>query len=101
MEKLGFADRLKSLRLSKNYEQAYVAKKLNVSRSLISSYESSTRLPSVEMLIRYSQLFKVSVDYLLGLEKQTTVNVHNLTKEQIKIIEIIINEYAKLNKKID
>ncbi len=44
-----------------------MAKKLNISRQSVSNYENGTRFPNdVQLLIKISQLFSVSIDYLIG-----------------------------------
>ena len=94
---LDFSQKLKRLRKSKNYSQQKLADKLCVTKSLISSYEQDLRLPSLDMLIKISYEFGVSTDYLLSLDRQKTINVENLTDEQIAIISNTVNEFAKLN----
>ena len=93
-----FAQKLKQLRKSKNYSQQVLADKLSVTKSLISSYEQDLRLPSLDMLIKLSNEFGVSTDFLLDLDRQKTVNVERLTDEQIAIVSDIVNEFIKLNK---
>ena len=94
-----FSQKLKNLRLSKNYSQQALADKLSVTKSLISSYEQDLRLPSLDMLIKISGEFGVSTDYLLNLDRQKTINVERLTDEQIAIISNTVNEFIKLNGK--
>jgi len=61
-----FGDRLKILREDKNWSREYLAKKLKISYSAISKYETNVRFPDQEILKIISELFKVSTDYLLG-----------------------------------
>ena len=95
---LDFSQKLKKLRLSKNYSQQDLADRLFVTKSLISSYEQDLRFPSLEMLVKISAEFGVSTDYLLNLDRQKTINVEQLTDEQIAIISDTVNEFIKLNK---
>lgn len=94
-----FSVKIKTLRLSKNYSQQALADKLDVTKSLISSYEQDLRLPSLDMLIKLSQEFGVSTDYLLDLDRQKTINVEQLTDTQLAIISSTVNEFVELNKK--
>ena len=64
-----FAQRLKSLRKEIGLSQEALAKKLNLDKSTIAKYETEKILPSIEMLIIFAKFFKVSTDYLLGLEE--------------------------------
>lgn len=64
-----FAQRLKSLRKEIGLSQEALAKKLNIDKSTIAKYETEKISPSIEMLIIFAKFFKVSTDYLLGLEE--------------------------------
>jgi transcriptional regulator with XRE-family HTH domain len=57
--------RLKQLRGQKGLSQKEMAKILNLSTSSIGMYEQGRRLPTYDTLIRYAQLFDVSLDYLI------------------------------------
>lgn len=64
-----FGKRIKILREKNNWTQEYLANKLNVSsKTVISNYETDYSEPNFDTLIKLSQLFKVSTDYLLGIE---------------------------------
>ena len=63
-----FAKRLKDLRKEKELSQAELAKALFIDQSSVTKYETCKATPSVEMLIKFAEYFKVSTDYLLGLE---------------------------------
>lgn len=57
--------RITNLRKEAGMSQAQLAKKLNVSPSALGNYEQGRRLPNVDLLIQMSQLFNVSLDYLI------------------------------------
>ena len=59
---IGF--RLRELRRRKKMTQAQVAKRLDLSKTVISGYENSTKTPSVEVLIQLSILYAISADDL-------------------------------------
>lgn len=94
-----FSRRLKNLRENKELAQNELAKELYVNRSLICVYEKGKRLPSVDMLIKLSEFFEVSIDFLLGvkdkssLNKTSYLNVSELNKNQIKILKDLIEEF--------
>ncbi len=62
-----FAIRLKEVRIEKSYSQSKLAERLNVDQRTISNWEKAVREPDFDMLIKITQLFDVSADYLLGL----------------------------------
>lgn len=62
-----FAIRLKEVRIEKSYSQSKLAELLNVDQRTISNWEKAVREPDFDMLIKITQLFDVTADYLLGL----------------------------------
>ena len=84
---------LKELRMSQNLSQADVAKKLEISPSIVSGYETGERTPSTANLLALSYLYKCSTDYLLGKsnDKPTvTLDTDGLTIEQIQALQTLI-----------
>ncbi len=59
-------NRIKLLREEFNYTQQDLANKLESSKSVIGLYENETRKPSMEVLIKLSEIFNCSIDYILG-----------------------------------
>lgn len=72
---------LKELRKEEGKTQAELAKIFNVSKSTICQWETSKQEPSLTDIVKISKYFKVSVDYLLGLEeidgRKITINNFN------------------------
>ena len=66
METLG--QRLKILRKENNLTQTELAEKLFLDKSTIAKYETDKIEPSLSQLVKLAKFFKVSTDYLLGLE---------------------------------
>lgn len=64
-----FGNRIRKLRLNSGMTMDELASKLNITKSRISMWENNGAVPREEMLIKLSNLFKVSIDYLLGNEK--------------------------------
>jgi transcriptional regulator with XRE-family HTH domain len=63
---MNFAKRLATLRKEAGLTQKELADKLGVSRGTIGMYEIGQRDPDTETLQKLSDIFGVSVDYLLG-----------------------------------
>ncbi len=85
----GLGERLQKQRQLLKLSQKEVASVLGVSPSIISNYESSERVPSVENLMSLAGLYRCSVDYLLGVEKSTSkyLDVSSLNDEQIRLLQ--------------
>ena len=59
--------RILELRTERGYSQITLGKMLSVSQDTISLWEKHKSVPSVEMVIRLSEIFEASCDYLLGV----------------------------------
>ena len=64
LESLGY--RIKYLRERNNISQIEFAKKIGVSNTVLSRYESGDRKPDYDTLQLIADFFDVSTDYLLG-----------------------------------
>ena len=94
----GLPERLKKMRMKCGMSQRQAAKRMFVSPSIISGYETGERTPSAENLLALSFLYKCSVDYLLGresLQPQKYLDVTGLTDEQVRILDELINSMKK------
>lgn len=78
-----FGNTLKTLRLKHHLTQEQLARKLGITKSVISAYETGLRMPSYDILIAISKVFKVTTDYLLGLEFRQELDLSGLTEEEI------------------
>lgn len=88
MDKIG--KKLKNLRTDNAMTQATLAKKLNLTKSVISAYENDLRLPSYDVLIQISKIFHVSTDYLLGLESPDGIDLSGLSEvEKTAVINLV------------
>ena len=86
-----FGLRLKQLREKHNLSQSQVAKRLGISRAAISSYENNISLPSVNVLAELALLYRVSTDYLLGLDNRTAIVLEDLTPRQSAVIQEVMD----------
>ena len=59
-------NRIKFLREELNMTQQELANKLNGAKSTVAMYEKGDRKPSMEILLRLSDIFDCSIDYILG-----------------------------------
>lgn len=102
-----FSNRLRELRKQKGLTQMELAKLLNCSLSKIAMLETDKRDPVKEDLLRFSEIFDVSIDYLLGKDnldlklnkemEQALHKLYSLDEENRKAIEKNIdNAYYKI-----
>lgn len=59
--------RIRDLREDRDLKQRHLAEYLNCSQQVYSNYELGQRDIPTDVLIRLSQFYNVSVDYILGL----------------------------------
>lgn len=80
------ADRIKALREARGWTQAELARKMNMTRNGINSWEQGLSMPSPPSLVDLARLFSVSTDYLLGVENYSAVNVTGLNEADVAIL---------------
>ncbi len=88
---MDFGTRLKELRKQNGLTQQQLAERIGVTKSVISFYELRERAPSPDVLAKLSYVFHVSTDYLLGIERNKTVDVSGLNDEDIKAVQLIVD----------
>ena len=62
---MSFSEKILYLRTRNGMSQEVLADKLSVSRQAVSKWESGVTLPETDKLIIISDMFKVSLDFLL------------------------------------
>ena len=92
-------ENIRNLRLARGLNQVEFAKLLNVTKQCVSNWENDNVLPSMDMLVKIADLFKVKTDFLLGRDDNVLLDVSTLTTEQIGHVALIINDFEKLNKR--
>lgn len=82
-------NRLKRLREENNITQEELAKRLNLSKGIISLYEKEERMPSLKVLNELSEIFNCSIDYILGKSdyKNEDDYMDKNTDEMLKVAE--------------
>ena len=63
-----FSSRLKELRVEKGLSQEELAKKVGLTHTAIGLWELNKRVPNLDAVIKIARFFKVSLDYIAGLE---------------------------------
>lgn len=63
-----FAERLRELRKEENLTLQDIGKAIGVSTNTVSRWERQERLPNILNIVDLAKYFKVSADYLCGLE---------------------------------
>lgn len=87
--------RIKQLRVSRGMTQTELAHMMSVTRSSVNAWEMSISTPTAEKLVELALLFHVSVDYLLGLESEETVNLDGLSREQKQLVYALLGYFQR------
>ena len=86
---MNFSSNIKFLRKRKGRTQDDVAFALNMKRPTLSGYENEVAKPSVEVLMAFSEYFKISVDTLIK------VDLSSLPESQLSQLEHGFDVYIK------
>lgn len=86
IDMVDFGNKLKTLRIRDGYTQAQLAERLGLTKSVISAYETGLRMPSYDVLITVARIFKVTTDYLLGLESKHEIDLSGLSEQEISAL---------------
>ncbi|MGG1480482.1 helix-turn-helix transcriptional regulator [Bacillus smithii] len=78
-----FSKRLKALRLQMSLTQKDMANLLEISRQAYGRYEKGESEPSVEAIIKLSEFFNVTTDYLLGRTDQNEQILNELLDQKL------------------
>ena len=90
------ADRIKAIREQRGLTQADLAKRLGITRSSVNAWEQGISVPSTQYIVELAGLFKVSTDYLLGIDTTVTVNVSGLFEDDIRMIQQLVDHLRLL-----
>lgn len=80
------AERIKILREQAGMSQEKLAKRLGITRSSVNAWEMGISTPSTQYIAELAGLFRVSADYLLGLNETATVSVAGLTEADVGLV---------------
>lgn len=84
------ADRIKSLRENQNKTQSELAKQLGITRSSVNAWEMGISVPSTQYVVELAHIFKVSTDYLLGVDTTSSISVAGLSEKDVEVINTLV-----------
>ena len=80
------AETIKQLREARGWTQAELARRLNISRNGVNTWEQGLSMPSPHFLVELAKIFSVSTDFLLGVESLHTINVSDLSIKDVAVL---------------
>lgn len=88
---VNMGEKLRTLRTEKNLTQRQVADRIGLAISAVSSYESGTRYPSYDVLVKLARIFHVSTDYLFGITNTRNIDVDGLNDNEIELVSQLVD----------
>lgn len=93
MDRVG--ERIRELRKERGWTQTFLAKKVNVSPQVVSNWERKYTDPDHDDVVRLSEAFNESADYILGRTKLRRSEIEKrITNDQAK--NAVIEAYDRL-----
>lgn len=88
---LMIANQIRYLREQRGLTQADLAKKLGLTRSSVNAWEMGVSVPSVQYVIELAKIFKVSTDYILGVDSSWSISLSGLSDADVQMVCTIVN----------
>lgn len=86
-----FADKLIQLRKKAGWSQEELAEQMNVTRQSVSKWEQAQAVPDLEKMIRLSELFGVSMDYLVK-DEMKDIGSNNISDDSSMLRRVTMKE---------
>ena len=96
---MDFGNKLKDLRLQAGLTQQQLADLIGVTKSVVSFYERQERTPSPDVLKKLAEVFHVSTDFLLDIDKVKRLDLSGLDENDIQIVSMMVDALRKKNQK--
>ena len=89
------SEKLRQLRLSKHLTQGQLAQRVGVTTGMVSAYETASKAPSLEVLIRLSRVLGVTVDYLVCVDAPRYVDISALDDSAAALVIALVDKLAQ------
>ena len=88
--------RICELRSERGWSQERLAKRLGTSVQCIENWESGIKNPSIDTLLLLAKIFRVTTDYLLGLEGIPRLSLEGLSDSTVAHLLMLIDDYKNM-----
>ena len=86
-----FGERLRESREKRRLTRRVLGDRVGVGENAIYNYENNLSKPSFNHLIKLRDILNVSLDYLVGISDEESLNISDLTEDQRILIHEMIN----------
>ena len=90
MDRSVFSQRLKQLRSLQGISQNALADALGVSRTSLKNWELAAATPPLDVLVDMALYFRVSSDYLLGLDERRSIQISFLSGRYVDALTNLV-----------
>ena len=94
-----FPNIIKELRKNKNLTQSDLAKQLGLTRASVNAWEIGAGMPSIPVLVKISETFNVSTDYLLGMPESKSMSLDGLDDGDIAALHAMAEHLREKNRR--
>ena len=92
-----FGEKVKELRTGIGWTQQELGNRLQVSKQSVSNWENGNIMPSRELLVRLSDLFQVTTDYILDRTSSMSLDITDLDAGQREIVSRMVTYFRNTN----
>ncbi len=86
---------LQRLRKERGWTQKQLADMINKESSIISRYEKNLQSPTFDTVRSLAAIFNVSMDYLSGMEKSSSVSVFGMDDDRKELVRRLAEQLRK------
>ena len=87
---MNIGKRIRYLRILNNLTSKELSKALNISESSISLYENGKRKPTIDIIVKIADYFKVSTDFLLCVAESSHMETFQSETDFSNVLESVI-----------
>ena len=86
---------LQFLRKSNNYTQDDLAKELGISRQAVSKWETGTTVPDLDVLLKISKLYDITINDILEpkIQPQRITDFEQISKISEKELKVVLEQF--------
>lgn len=88
-------DKIKEPREKAGYSQSQLAKKLDVTRSSVNTWEMDLSTPTTQYIVALCKLFHVSANYILGIEAGLPFSLSGYSEDEIALVFDMLKYFDK------